>query len=71
MKYLEALQTILEGMENDNAREIEAGAEMLIASVGDVPLSECERIIATHLTKRVADLGGCDDFQSKPLPPSR
>lgn len=68
MQYLHALEKILNGMSNDNAAEIESGAQMLIALVGDVPITGAERKLAAHLTKRAVDLPNefrkpswCDD----------
>jgi len=55
MQYSQALEKILNGMSNDNATEIESGAQMLLALVSDVPLIGVEQKLAAHLTKRAAD----------------
>ena len=46
MKYINALRDILNGIKNDDAHKIQAGAEMLISYVKDETVLETERVIA-------------------------
>ena len=55
MEYLKALQTLLEGMANDNALFITSGCQQLLALTDETPISEFERVLAAHLTKRAVD----------------
>lgn len=51
MKFFEAVLKILKGIKADNRYEIESGAEMFMARVGEMPISETERVIAMYLIR--------------------
>jgi hypothetical protein len=55
MLYLQGLEKILSGIANDDAKEIESGAQMLLTLIGDVSVIGIERKLAAHLTSRAAD----------------
>ena len=49
--YKEAILRILNGIANDNAREIRAGCEWLILLARNEPVNDESREYAAHLTK--------------------